>query len=35
MRAKAAIVETILQTLPIAGFLAVTNAFVVAKEVLA
>jgi len=31
---KTAVVETILQTLPIAGFPAVTNAFVVAKDVL-
>ena len=31
---KTAVVETILQTLPIAGFPAVTNAFLVAKDVL-
>jgi 4-carboxymuconolactone decarboxylase len=31
---KTAVVETILQTLPIVGFPAVTNAFVVAKDVL-
>ena len=31
---KTAVVETILQTLPIAGFPAVTNAFVAAKDVL-
>ncbi|HEX7792988.1 MAG TPA: carboxymuconolactone decarboxylase family protein [Vicinamibacterales bacterium] len=31
---KTAIVETILQTLPIAGFPAVTNAFVAAQDVL-
>jgi|SRR5580765_6716715 4-carboxymuconolactone decarboxylase len=31
---KSAIVETILQTLPIAGFPSVTNAFAVAKDVL-
>ena len=32
---KTAVVETILQTLPIAGFPAVTNAFLAAKNVLA
>ena len=31
---KAAVVETILQTLPIAGFPAVTNAFLAAREAL-
>ena len=31
---KEAVVETILQTLPIAGFPAVTNAFIAAKDVL-
>ena len=31
---KAAVVETILQTLPVAGFPAVTNAFVASKDVL-
>ena len=31
---KAAVAETILQTLPIAGFPAVTNAFMVSKDVL-
>lgn|SRR5689334_5218923 len=31
---KTAVVETILQTLPIAGFPAVTNAFVAAKDAL-
>jgi 4-carboxymuconolactone decarboxylase len=32
---RTAVVETILQTLPIAGFPAVTNAFIAAKDVLA
>ena len=31
---KAAVVETILQTLPIAGFPAVTNAFILSKDLL-